>query len=638
IYFPVWGESFGSGADESMNRITSDANDNIIYTAFFMDSTQIEIGGSNVDVVTMDWDYLLVKSDPNGSGLWYHLYPGNGQLFDVDVHGTDIYTTGLITSGTMDIDPGPGTLNVSSTTTSSFCQKLDENGNLIWGKGFTGSGQITAEDLATDDAGNVYISGEIYNGTIDIDPGPSTVNVTTSNRIMFVVKLDINGNYVWHHAYPGDDISITYLKTSPNYLYLYGTYQGTYDFDPGPGVDSETAVGNGDALLHKIDFSGNLIWSKRIGGLTGTDVWDRNSIENIVTDDQENIYMVGYYASDMDVDPNIGVTTIPGFCTDCARIFAAKWDVNGNYVWSYYTESSLAGGSRLVPNDIYLSSSNSALVFGGYAYYYPPFGTIDFLPGSGSFNQSFGEYGGSFFIHTDTSGNFIWSEMRTNQSIYDFSSSNDTVVIGGQFFETQNIGTPQSPIMVAATPNTFLPFNYPEGFMAKLYFEFGNLYANVFTTPTTNADSCDAFAYAFPIGGFPPYTFDWITQTDYDNSFELDSACYGIHTLLVMDSAGDSAFVDYYVAEDSGYSNWSYGIPSDTVYFIHENCLLDYSLPIDSAAITAFDYLMDDSLTTGQYFYGEVVYYQNGNVYTFGDTVLVDLDLNVLFFLSVYCP
>ena len=639
IYNLEWAQPFGSGSQEEALRIVTDDDGNLIYTVRYWDSTSVNIGGTmTTEYLNPGTGNLIVKADPNGQGVWYHPYIDDAQLFDIDVHGTDIYTTGFLTNGTMDLDPGPGTVNVTAGITASFCQKFDANGNLVWGKGFEGPGQITAEDLAVDDNGNVYISGEIYNGTIDIDPGPGTVNITPTNRVMFIVKLDVNGDYVWHHAYEGDDISITYVETSSNHVYLYGTYEGTYDFDPGPGVDSETSQGNGDALIHKIDFNGNLIWSKRFGGPTGTDNWDRNSVDNITFDDQENIYMVGYYASNMDVDPGPGTTTIPGFCNDCARIFAAKWTANGEYVWSYYTESSLASGSRLVPNDINLSATQNNVVFGGYVYSYQPLGSIDFDPGVDQFNATVGTHGGSFFIHTDSSGNFFWSGFRENQSIHDFDAMGDTLVYGGSFSDTANIGTSQNPVIVSPTPHSIFPGTFADGMLGKILVDFNGLDAHVFTIPTSHIDSCDATAYAYPIGGIPPYSYEWITQIDSDDLYELDTACYGIHSLLVTDAAGDSAFVDYYITDSSNYYNWSVGTVSDTVYFTHENCSLDYNLPIDSANITLFYFLMNDSLSNGQYYYGEVEYYQSGTSYTFGDTVLVDFSQNVLFFLSIYCP
>jgi len=61
VYFPEWGDSFGSGGDEQLKRVVVDDNDNIIYSTFFMDSTSVLIGGTPNMVVTNDWDNLLIK-------------------------------------------------------------------------------------------------------------------------------------------------------------------------------------------------------------------------------------------------------------------------------------------------------------------------------------------------------------------------------------------------------------------------------------------------------------------------------------------------------------------------------------------------------------------------------------------------
>ncbi len=49
-----------------------------------------------------------------------------------------------------------------------------------------------------------------------------------------------------------------------------GLFQGTVDFDPGPGTYSLSSNGFYDFYIVKLDASGNLIWAKSIGG-TGVD-------------------------------------------------------------------------------------------------------------------------------------------------------------------------------------------------------------------------------------------------------------------------------------------------------------------------------------------------------------------------------
>ena len=147
VYSAEWAQSYGSGSHDEIQKVVLDDNNNTISIIFFMDSTVLNIGGSPVTVITNDWDYLLVKTDVAGNALWYHAYDNGHQLRGVDVSGNDIFVTGTF-NGTMDLDPGPGTMNATSGGgAATFCQKFDSNGNLVWAKVFTGSGSIACHDI-----------------------------------------------------------------------------------------------------------------------------------------------------------------------------------------------------------------------------------------------------------------------------------------------------------------------------------------------------------------------------------------------------------------------------------------------------------------------------------------------------------
>jgi hypothetical protein len=47
-------------------------------------------------------------------------------------------------------------------------------------------------------------------------------------------------------------------------LYLAGSFNGTVDFDPGPGIFNLTSTGNADAFLAKYNSSGGLLWAGQI--------------------------------------------------------------------------------------------------------------------------------------------------------------------------------------------------------------------------------------------------------------------------------------------------------------------------------------------------------------------------------------
>ncbi|MCH8890811.1 MAG: hypothetical protein IH827_07025, partial [Myxococcales bacterium] len=95
----------------------------------------------------------------------------------VDAAG-NVYTTGFFL-GTADFDPGPGTFNLTSAgSVDVFVQKLDTAGNPVWAVGMGGTGTDQGLGVAVDGAGNVYTSG-FFQGTADFDPGPGTFNLTS---------------------------------------------------------------------------------------------------------------------------------------------------------------------------------------------------------------------------------------------------------------------------------------------------------------------------------------------------------------------------------------------------------------------------------------------------------------------------
>lgn len=63
---------------------------------------------------------------------------------------------------------------------------------------------MLVKDLATDEAGNVYLTGR-YSGDIDFDPGPGTVLLPNVPNVSnyFTVKFGVNGAFVWARANAG---------------------------------------------------------------------------------------------------------------------------------------------------------------------------------------------------------------------------------------------------------------------------------------------------------------------------------------------------------------------------------------------------------------------------------------------------
>jgi hypothetical protein len=113
---------------------------------------------------------------------------------------------------TVDLDPGPGVFNVTSNGSSDvYIQCLDSVGGFLWGGSLGAGGADWGYGVATDAQGNVYFTGRA-SGTFDLDPGPGVQQVTTANTSFdaFVVKLDADGGFIWGRLIGGNGNEVGY--------------------------------------------------------------------------------------------------------------------------------------------------------------------------------------------------------------------------------------------------------------------------------------------------------------------------------------------------------------------------------------------------------------------------------------------
>jgi len=141
-----------------------------------------------------------------------------------------------------------------------------------------------------------------------------------------------------------------------------------------------------DFFIVKYNISGNLVWAISAGGT------DRDCAYGICVDNNENVYLTGYFQSPT-ITFGATILTRKSFGTD---VFVVKYDANGNAVWSknHGQQANDSGKS------ICVDTAGNCYVAGGFTS-----SSIDF----GETTLTCSGYNDMFIAKYDAFGNVIWA-------------------------------------------------------------------------------------------------------------------------------------------------------------------------------------------------------------------------------------
>lgn len=335
-------------------------------------------------------------------------YREEPRSIEIDGNG-NIYSSGYF-RGTVDFDPGEGVTSLTSSLASIYLLKLDPSGNFLWVKSFGGSiGGNSGNTIAFDGAGHLYLGGN-FAGRADFDPGDGTSFLAAATgEDAFIVKLDLNGNFVWARSFGGvggianaDGIGNIEVDGIGNVI-ANGLFTGEVDFDPGIGESKLQSISGtqSDFFILKLDSSGNFIWAKSID-TAGPPYGGTLSLDN-----SGNVYAAGIFYSAADFDPGIGVETRTA--AKSMDTFIVKLNSLGDYQWANTYGVNAANANE----DWIFSLANDGL---GNLYATGYFsGTVDFDLSTGVANlAASGNSNDIFILKLDSSGNHIWSKKYGN--------------------------------------------------------------------------------------------------------------------------------------------------------------------------------------------------------------------------------
>jgi hypothetical protein len=244
----------------------------------------------------------------------------------------------------------------------------------------------------------------------------------------FVSNAHAQNNLAWVRSYAhptlfsggAQDCNDMFVDAAGN-TYSTGSFSGTVDFDPGPGVFNLSATYSTDAFVIKLDPNGNLVWAKAFNG---------TYIENggsITIDATGNVYTTGVFTETTDFDPGPGVYNLsPGFLV-AFNTYIVKLDPSGNLVWA----KSLVSETYNSGTGIQVSSSGSIYLTGDFN------DTTDFDPSvADTFELAPVGADNIYVLKLSNSGNFIWVKQMEGTGNHNSFGMNLTLDSYGHVFTT----------------------------------------------------------------------------------------------------------------------------------------------------------------------------------------------------------
>lgn len=293
----VWARSYATAGGAFPYQIQVDGSGALWICGIF--NTALDFGNGVSLSPGQYTDGFMAKLDSEGNALWAHALagPSNDNYIDLAISpsGDRVYLAGQF-SGTMDLDPGPGTTIVSDATLDGFISCMDTSGTLLWGYGLGGpDGQIAITDVEAADDG-LFIDGTLV-GNANIDPADTSVHA--SPVLMWAsglaARYDHDGHLAWFNRIDilGGTVGGMMARTDAGDLVISWTLGEYADLDPDT---SEVAVGElAGGLGIVVAYDGNdgtYLWHHEVNG-PGTEY-----AFSVTAMGNEAIWLAGGYMSD----------------------------------------------------------------------------------------------------------------------------------------------------------------------------------------------------------------------------------------------------------------------------------------------------------------------------------------------------
>lgn len=305
----------GTNKDYPYSLVTDKEGNNYVAGSF---SDTLKVGAITM-ISKGSFDIYLLKYNSKGVLLWAKQAGGSDldEAYGVAIDESgNIYLTGYF-SGYANFS---GMHVKSNGDRDFFVAKYTNNGELVWIKQGGGSIDDYGTAIATDNAGNIFITG-VFKGALNMG---NTSYVSKGDKNIFIIKYNNKGEIIWSTIGGGNmaDESTSLVTDANGNVYVTGDFDGTAEFNKKVIVSE----GKKDVFLAKYNNDGVIQWLVRGGSSTGS-----AHASSIALDKSDNIYVTGYFSG----QAYFGKTALKNMGSD--DIFLVKYNPSGDEVWAKQT-------------------------------------------------------------------------------------------------------------------------------------------------------------------------------------------------------------------------------------------------------------------------------------------------------------
>lgn len=257
----LWAKNYGTNDYQSGQSVVQASDGGYIVLGYTLSTGEYS-------------DLLIIRTDDNGDTLWTKTYGGSGPDYGRCIQQTT--DGGIIITG-------------SSAAIDSFYKillhKLDENGNIIWIRNYSGYRHAFGNTVQ-----QTIDGGYIVTGLVELD---------NNKYHTILIKKDENGFTTWTKFYEDTFFIASGIQTNEGGYIITGS---RYSIDSGD-----------DVSLLKTDENGDSLWCKNYGGIY-------SDVGNFVQQTMDGGYII------------TGNKNLNGY--QSTNLYLIKTDINGDTLWT----------------------------------------------------------------------------------------------------------------------------------------------------------------------------------------------------------------------------------------------------------------------------------------------------------------